>query len=124
MAALNDNLVAWTYTTGGATPRTFRLRAKKEITDQVTGGAAVKVGGSAAASTVSLPIKGFRPRRAYVSDQATGLIKRSVVCYSATAPILTAGETIILQHAGADTTFVSSGGSLGEKLPAGITQSS
>lgn len=122
MAALNDNARAWTYTAGNGD--TYRLRAKKEITDQVDGGANVKVGGSAANASVGLPIKGFRPRRAYVVDQATGAIRRSVVLYEASAPLATANTTITLRCAGADTVFVSTGGVLGEKLPAGITQQS
>ena len=122
MAALSDNARAWTYTTGGGD--TFRLRAKAEMVAQVTGGAAVKVGGSAAAVTVALPVKGFRPRRVYVTDVATGAIRRSVVIYDATAPLATAGETITLRYLGADTSFESTGGVLGEKLPAGIAQQS
>jgi len=123
MAALSGNTLAWTYTTSGDTPRTFRLRAKKEITDQLDTGTP-KVGGSAASVSVSLPIKGFRPRRAYVVDVSTGLIKRSVVAYDDDALILTAGTTITLNYNGVDTSFESTGGVLGERLPAGITQQS
>lgn len=122
MAALNDNALAWTYTAGNGD--TYRLRAKAEMVAQVTGGAAVKVGGSAAATSVSLPIKGFRPRKVYVVDSATGAIRRSVVLYDAAAPLATAGETITLRNGGADVVFESTGGVLGERLPGGITQSS
>src|SRR5512146_2191165 len=122
MAGQDDNMIRWKYTTSGASPVTFRLRAKKALTDQQTAGLATKVGGSSAAMTDALPIRGFRPRRAYVVDQATGAIRRSVVCYDDDAPLLTAGETITLQYAGAETTFVSTGGVLNEKKPGGIAQ--
>ncbi|HEY9758871.1 MAG TPA: hypothetical protein V6C97_27125 [Oculatellaceae cyanobacterium] len=122
MAALSDNAKAWTYTTGAAD--TFRLRAKSEMVAQLDGSSNVKVGGAAAATTVSLPVKGFRPRRVYVVDQATGAIRRSVVLYDADAPLATAGTTITLRYNGADTVFESTGGILGEKLPAGIAQQS
>lgn len=122
MAALSDNAKAWTYTVRAGV--TYRLRAKSEMVAQVTGGAAVKVGGSAAATTVPLPVRGFRPRRVYVVDSATKAIRRSVVLYEADAPLATAGETITLRYNGVDTTFESTGGFLDQKVPAGITQAS
>ena len=124
MAGQSDNMIRWKYTTSGGTPITYRLRAKKVLTDQQTAGLATKVGGSSAAMTDVLPPRGFRPRRAYVTDTATGLVRRSVVCYDDDAPLLTAGETILLQYNGEATSFTSTGGVLGEKLPAGIAQTS
>lgn len=122
MAITDENMLAWRYDAGNSVY--YRLRAKKLITDQVDGSLATKVGGQAAATTVSLPVRGFRPRRVYVVDSATKKIRRAVVCYSPDAPLLTAGVTINLEHAGVETAFESTGGLLGQKLPAGITDAS
>lgn len=117
MAGLSGNMIAWTYTRNNGTT-TYRMRAKKALTDQVTGGAAVKVGGAAAASTVPLPPQGFRPRRVYVNN---GGVKRAVVAYEANAPIVTAGETINIQYGADSTAFTSTGELLEERGRVGIT---
>jgi hypothetical protein len=117
MAGQSDAVRMWKYT--AAAGKFFRLRAKTAIVAQQTGGAAVKVGGTAAAVSDPLPPRGFRPRKCYVTD-ASGH-KRSVVCYEESAPLFTAGEVITLQYAGSETVFTSAGGTLGQKLPAGIT---
>jgi hypothetical protein len=78
-----------------------------------------KVGGTLAEITDPLPPRGFKPRKVYVVD-ANGH-KRSVVLYEESAALATAGETINLQYAGAETSFTSTGGMLGQRVPAGIT---
>lgn len=120
MAGQSDKVRMWKYT--HASGAVFRLRAKTAIVAQVDGSSNVKVGGSAAAVTDPLPTKGFRPRKVYVTSAAG--VKRSVVLYEENAPLATAGETIQLQYDGTETTFTSTGGMLGQKKPAGISDPS
>jgi hypothetical protein len=118
---LDSNVVAWRYTADDGVTH-YRLRAKKALVDQTGAGSAVKVGGQAATVSVPLPPRGFRPRRVYVAS-ADGTVKRSVVAYSSSALIAAGGETITLASGGADTVFTSTGGVLGERRRAGITDS-
>lgn len=120
MAGQSDAMRMWKYT--HATGAVYRLRAKAALVAQVTGGAAVKVGGAAAAVTDPLPPRGFKPRRVYVVDASNN--KRAVVLYEENAPLATAGETINLQFAGAETSFTSTGGMAGQRVPGGITDPS
>jgi hypothetical protein len=120
MAGQNDAVRMWKYT--HASGAVYRLRAKTAIVAQVDGALAPKVGGEAAAITDPLPPRGFRPRKVYVTSAAG--VKRSVVLYEEDAPLATAGTEITLQYAGAETTFTSTGGMLGQKKPAGITDPS
>lgn len=118
MASQSDNVIAWEYTCDDGVTK-YRLRASKAITDQQTAGLATKVGGQAATVAIALPPVGFKPRRVYVSN-AAGTVLRSVVCYETDAPLVTAGETIILQNAGDGVVFTSSGAMLGERKRRGI----
>jgi len=121
MAGQNDAMRAWTYTCNDGVT-TYRLRAKTAIVAQVNGSSEAKVGGATAAATVPLPPRGFRPRRVYVYSAAN--VKRSVVLYDADAPLRAAAETILIQTAGSETSFTSTGGVLEEKIRAGITDNS
>lgn len=120
MAGLSGNMIAWRYTRNNGTTH-YRMRAKKALTDQQTAGLAVKVGGQAATISTPLPPQGFRPRRVYV---ANGGVKRAVVCYTADAPLVTAGETINIQYGADSTSFESTGELLEERGRAGITDAS
>lgn len=117
MAGQSDAMVAWKYT--HATGAVYRLRAKAAVVAQVDAIPNVKVGGEVAAVTDPLPPRGFRPRKVYVVDANNH--KRSVVLYEEGAPLATAGVTILLQYAGAETSFTSTGGMLGQRVPGGIT---
>lgn len=121
MAGLDHSARRWTYTAKGGV--TYRLRATAAIVSQVDGSSNVKVGGSAAAVTVPLPPRGFKPRRVYVHNDANN-VTRAVVAYEDDAPICTAGETINLQYGDTSIAFTSLGAGPSEKLPAGIADNS
>lgn len=121
MAGQSDAVKAWKYTCNDNTTF-YRLRGKTAIIAQQTAGLAVKVGGAACSTEVPLPPRGFRPRRVYCHD--AGGHTRSVIAFEATAPIVTQGETINIQYAGAETAFTSDGILLEERRPRGIVDQS
>lgn len=112
------NKLAWTYTDDAG--RDWRRAAEKDITDQLIG-AAVAVGGAAAAATVLRMPTWIKPRVALVSSAAG--VKRRVVLYEHAAPLATVGGVITLETGGADVVFTSYG-TEGERTRNGITQSS
>lgn len=119
MADLSQNLIAWTYTDDkGAT---WRVAAKKAITDQLNI-ATPKVGGSPAAASVAKKPSWIKMRRAYCTN---GSIVRSVVCYDITALCWTTpGTTINLSTSGDSDAFTTTQGSFAERRRTGIVQSS
>jgi hypothetical protein len=101
MAALSLNRIAWTYTTEGGTA--FRVAAQKALTDQS------KLGGTAWGGTAPPKPSNIKMRRITVRNAAQG-VSRVVPVYDNDAAILTAGETVNLNHLGDSYAFVSDGG--------------
>jgi len=101
MAALSLNRIAWQYTTEGGT--SYRVAAQKALTDQA------KLGGIAWAGTVGPKPANLKMRRITVRNAAQG-VSRVVPVYDNDAAILSAGETINLNHLGDSYAFVSDGG--------------
>lgn len=121
MAGQSDAVRAWKYTCNDGIT-VYRLRAKTALVSQVDGESAAKVGGVTCSTETPLPPGNFRPRRVYVQSAAG--VTRAVVAYDADAPIVTEGETILLQYAGDGTSFESSGCLLEERKPRGIVDQS
>lgn len=97
----DGNKIAWTYTDDNGVD--WRVAVSKRITDQVNGSSAVKVGGSAAAATVTRLPSWIKPRRRYVTY---GAVRRSVVCFDRTCDMwAVAATTITLETSGATQTF-------------------
>src|SRR5512143_2412454 len=110
MAILSLNRIAWTYTSDDG--NSYRVAAQKAVTDQA------KLGGVAGAGVlVPLPFV-YRMRRITVRNAAQNF-SRVVHVYATDAAILTAGQTVNLNHLADSYTFTSDGGPtlIGENRP-------
>jgi hypothetical protein len=107
--------VPWTYTTDDG--RQFRVSINAQLVstanEQSPG---VKwVGGSPAAATLPPKPAGLQMRRITVRD-TTNKISKTVPVMTLTAPILSAiGQDLVLDHAGATSSFTFFGGLISEK---------
>lgn len=102
----NKNKIRWTYVSDTGT--SYAIAATKAITDQVNGSSAVKVGGSAAATTVPRLPTHIKPRYVKVTN---GGVTRRVIAYDTTCDLWTVeGTTITLEKAGSDVAFTRDGG--------------
>jgi hypothetical protein len=108
MVLLSTNRIAWTYTDDLGND--WRVAAPKAVTDQA------KLGGSAAAASV-LPLPfGYKMRRTTVRNAAQSA-SRSVPVYKSDAAILTAAETVTLNHLADSYAFTWGGSLIAEKRP-------
>ena len=107
MAVLPGNRIAWGYTADNGV--TYRVAGQKALTDQA------KLGGAAAAGTVPEKPSAIKMRRVTVSNAAGQ--SRVLPCYTTSAPIATAGETVNANYLGDSATFTSNGGFIPEGGP-------
>lgn len=110
MALLSLNRIAWTYASDDG--NSYRCAAQKAVTDQA------KSGGVAWAGVVGPLPFGYKMRRITVRNAAQNFSRVTHV-YSDDAALLTAGQTVNLNHLADSYAFTSDGGSslIGENRP-------
>lgn len=110
MALLSLNRIAWTYSSDDG--NSYRVAAQKAITDQG------KSGGVAWAGVVGPLPFGYKMRRITVRNAANNF-SRVVPVYTIDAALLTAGQTVNLNHLADSYAFTTDGGStlIGENRP-------
>lgn len=110
MAILSLNRIAWTYNSDDG--NSYRVAAQKAVTDQA------KNGGVAWAGVVGPLPFGYKMRRLTVRNAAQNF-SRVTHIYATDAALMTAGQTVNLNHLADSYAFTSDGGStlIGENRP-------
>lgn len=101
MALLSLNRIAWTYTSDDGND--YRVAAQKALTDQA------KLGNIAWAGVVGPKPYAYKMRRLTVRNAAQNF-SRVVPIYKTDATLMTAGQTINLNHLADSYAFTSDGG--------------